>query len=127
MSTVYCIEDWWHKYEPQAESCGANLPTATDWVKIPSDLNSDGYLRLVLDHPNGGQHLAVWTAILLAAANSKERQLHRWIHLPLRQDNGKPHSASTLSMKTNLPQEWFSEALPRLCGPGIKWMSWHGE
>ncbi|TXH41276.1 MAG: hypothetical protein E6Q97_37905 [Desulfurellales bacterium] len=108
---TYRIRNWDQHYE----SAETRKLKRLSWVRVSTKLSGDGYRMLVKGHRNGPAHFAAWVSMLQVAATAKKRG-------DLVQDNGMPHTAATLSFKTDLPEEWFAEALPRLASPEIGWI-----
>ena len=111
MPILYEVKDWDKHFESAATRKLRNLK----YVPLSTKLTGDGYLQLVTGHPEGPQHFAAWCSIIQVAGVSKDRGI-------LIQDNGQPHDAESLALKTRMPAVWFAAALPRLASPRIGWL-----
>src|SRR5689334_19120502 len=76
----------------------------TGWFPAPNDLSAYGYVELV-SHENGAAHLGALTALLMVASRAMPRR-----GLLIRED-GRPHTAESLSRVTRLPESLFATAI----------------
>ena len=84
----------------------------TGWFPVPNDLSADGYVELVA-HEDGAAHLGAWTALLMVASKAKPRR-----GLLVRED-GRPHTAESLSLVTRLPVPILETAIKHLLEIGL--------
>jgi len=103
MATLYRIKDW----DKHFENAQSRKVTRLAYVLVPNKHDGDGYTELVCDHPNGPAHYGAWVATIQVGAKCEPRG-------SLMKDTGIPHDATSLSRKTRLPSELFTEAFPRL-------------
>ncbi len=96
------IRDWEHRFEKNR----TREISVMTWRPEPTDLSDDVYLDVV-SHPDGASHYGVLTALRNVAARGKPRGT-------LTMENGAPHTAKTLALKTRLPENVIEAAVERL-------------
>lgn len=84
------------------------VPKYYEWVPMKTSHDGEGYTELV-SHPNGAAHFGAWCAMVQVAAKCTPRGA-----LIRNFSGGAPHTPQSLSVKTRLLAEVFSEAIPRL-------------
>lgn len=99
---LYTVTKWSEHYENNRSRQIADLT----WVPIPNGHDGDGYCAL-MQEAKGGEIFAAWILILQVASRCNPRG-------KLIRDNGTPHTAQTLAMRTRGKVEWFTTALPIL-------------
>jgi len=102
------VRDWDRLYENNR----SREMKRTGWFPAPNDLSGDGYVELV-SHENGAAHLGARTALLMVASKAKPRR-----GLLVRED-GRPHTAESLSLITRLPASILEIAIKRLLEIGL--------
>lgn len=96
---LYAIKQWDDHYENSRSRKVGDL----SWVPIPNRHDGENFSAIMV-HPNGAEIYAAWILILQVASRCQPRGT-------LLRDNGQPHTAQTLSIKTRAPAKWFSLAL----------------
>jgi len=109
---LYRIRDWDTHFE---NSGSRQLKGTPRWVAVPNKHDGEGYLLLVVAHDAGPAHFGAWNVILQVASKCVPRGT-------LIRDNGTPHTALTISIKTSFPKEIIAAALDRLVSEDISWM-----
>jgi hypothetical protein len=102
------VRDWDRLYENNR----SREMKRTGWFPAPNDLSADGYVELV-SHEDGAAHLGAWTALLMVASRAKPRR-----GLLIRED-GRPHTAESLSRVTRLPEPLLAAAIECLLKIGL--------
>src|SRR5580704_9772049 len=105
------IKSWLERFEDGREKDRPRK--ATDWVKLPCDFQSTGYLSL-MSSPSGAQHLGVFVALM---------ELVGALKIELRDGSligprGDQLSLKELSIKTRIPEKILHESIAalKLCG-----------
>jgi hypothetical protein len=105
------IKDWVERFEAKREK--DRPKKSMEWIALPCDLSSTGY-GLLMQQPNGAQHLGVFVALLEIVAD-----------LPGAIRDGKlinerqaPLSLEAMSVKTRIPVSTMSQSIAALkaCG-----------
>lgn len=104
---LYRIPNWEADFENNRSRTVKNLL----WVILPNKHDSEGYLTIIEDHPNGPAHYACWVTITQVASRCQPRGT-------LVRDDGRPYDAKALARRTRISADLFAEALPRLVGVG---------
>ncbi len=101
------VHDWDRPYE---NNRSRDLDR-TSWVPMPNDLAEDTYVELV-SHGDGAAHLGVWHAVLMVASRSRPRGV-------LMREDGREHTAESLSLLTRLAKPIVETAIERLLTIGL--------
>lgn len=99
LSILYSIREWDTQFENNRSRSVEDL----SWVAIPNRHDGENYTAIIT-HPEGSKIFSAWVLICQVASKCKPRGI-------LIKDNGLPHDAASLSLKTRAPQEWFKLAL----------------
>ena len=96
---LYAIRDWAALFENNRSRTVKDLA----WVPIPNRHDGENY-SLIMAHKNSAEIFAAWVLMLQVASRCQPRGR-------LVRDNQKPHTSSTLAIKTRAPEKWFALAL----------------
>ncbi len=96
------ITNWDQQYE-NAQSRKVHRLT---WVPVPNKHDGERYSELMA-RPDSAEIFSAWILILQVGSRSQSRG-------SLLRDNGIPHTAESLSIKTRGKLEWFKKAIPYL-------------
>jgi hypothetical protein len=99
---LYSVANWDKQFENNRSRKVADL----SWVAIPNKHDGENY-SAIISHPDGATIFAAWVLIVQVASKCQQRGR-------LVRDNGQPHTASTLALKTRAPAEWFAKTLEYL-------------
>lgn len=106
---MYRIVDWEKHFENNRTR---ELKTLA-WVPFPNKHDGDGYTELLL-HKDGAAHYGAWCALVQVASKCDPRGT-------LLRDGARPHTATSLSRMTHVPEAIMQSALNRLVSP-IGWI-----
>ena len=104
---LYRIPNWDDNFENNRSRTIKHLM----YVMLPNKHDSEGYLTVIQDHPNGPSHYACWAVITQVASRCQPRGT-------LVRGDGTPYDAGALARRTQISTELFEEALPRLVAVG---------
>ena len=110
MSTAYRIKDWGKHFENNRTR---ELKSMT-WVPVPNKQDGDGYTAL-MDHKHGTAHYGAWHVILGIASKCDPRGT-------LMRDSGQPHTITSISRITRVPEPLLKQAMDRLVSSEIGWV-----
>lgn len=99
---IYIVTNWQEIYENSQSKRVGDLR----WVPIPNRHDGETFSELMA-HPNGVEIYGAWVLILQVASKCPTRGR-------LVKDNGVPHSARSLSVKTRAPERVFDLAFDYL-------------
>lgn len=88
--------------------------TEMRWVPIPNKHDGDGYTELVSD-PDGAALLGCWLVIVQVASKCRTRGT-------LLRDNGTPHTATSISRQSRLPEAMIQKCLDKASSSEIGWI-----
>jgi len=108
--TTYLIRNWDQLYENSRSRRVGKL----DWVPVPNKHDGEGFC-IVMAHPKAAEIYAAWTLILQVASKCSQRGT-------LVRDDGRPHNATSLAIKTRGRAEWFTLALDLLASDDVGWL-----
>ena len=94
----YRIRDWEKWFENNRSKSVENLR----WVPIPNKHDGENFITIIRSE-NGAEIYAAWVLMVQVASKCQPRG-------SLLRGNGQPHTAATLSLKTNAPESWFKLA-----------------
>lgn len=110
MIGTYQVIGWGESYENSRSRGVKDL----NWVPVPNRHDGEGF-SLVMAHKDGAKIFAAWILILQVASKCETRGI-------LARENGKPHTAESLAIKTRGNVEWFRIALDFLSSEDIGWL-----
>lgn len=96
---LYRITGWNDHYENNRSRKVIDL----SWVPIPNRHDGENF-STIMAHPDGAEIYAAWILMLQVASRCQPRG-------SLVRDNGKPHTAESLALKTRGKQKWFEKAM----------------
>lgn len=99
---IYRISKWDEVYENNRSRTVKDL----SWVSIPNRHDGENF-SLIMAHKDGATIFAAFILMVQVASRCAPRGT-------LIRDNGKPHTAITLSAKCRCPVSWFETAIPYL-------------
>jgi hypothetical protein len=107
---LYRIKDWNDHYENNRSRTVKDL----QWVAIPNRHDGEGY-SLVMAHERSSEIFTAFILMLQVASRCQPRG-------SLLRDNGRPHDATSLALKTRGRREWFEVAMGVLVSQEIGWI-----
>lgn len=107
---VYRIKNWESHYENNRTKAMVEMR----WVPIPNKHDGDGYTELVSD-PEGAALLGCWLVIVQVASKCRVRGT-------LLRDNGTPHTATSISRQSRLPEVLIQRCLDKASSSEIGWI-----
>lgn len=108
---TFAIADWDAVFENSRSRSVKDLA----WVGMPNKHDGEGF-SLVMAHPRAAEIFAAWVLLVQVASKCKERGA-------LVKDNGVPHTAQSLAIKTRSKAEWFEIAFEFLAQAHIGWLT----
>lgn len=111
---TYSIRNWNEFYENSRSRTVKDL----SWVPVPNKHDGETFAGIMAAE-NGAEIYSAWILILQVASKCNPRGR-------LVKDNGTPHDARSLSIKTRAPEKWFSVALQYLAKE-TDWLSCDGD
>lgn len=99
MKKIYSIAKWGELFENNRSRAVKDL----DWVSIPNRHDGENYTKTI-QHKDGAILFSAWNLLVQVASKCKIRGI-------LVKDNGEPHDATSLALKTRAPKLWFDKAL----------------
>ena len=95
---TYSIANWASQFENSRSRSVSEL----HWVPIPNRHDGENYSKIMADE-SGAEIFAAWVLMVQVASKCNPRG-------KLIKDNGSPHDAQSLSIKTRAPRGWFENA-----------------
>lgn len=111
MKPIYSVVRWNETYENNR----SRAIQTTSWVPVPNKHDGEGF-RTVMAHEKSAEIFAAWILILQVSSKCAVRGV-------LVRDDGRPHDAQSLAIKTNGKKEWFESALEVLSSVDVGWVS----
>jgi len=99
---LYKIKNWDAVFENNRSRTVERL----SWVAIPNRHDGENYSALITSK-DGSELFAAWCLIVQVASKCQPRGT-------LLKGDGRPHDASSLSLKTRAPEKWFDKCLSYL-------------
>ena len=112
---MYVIKQWAKHFENN-RSREVQKPS---WVAQPNSHDTSGY-RSLISRPDGPALYGVWCVLVQIASRCRP-------HGVLIKENGQPHTAESLAMRSGMPVELIEECLEILQVPEIDWVEVQGE
>ena len=102
MGKLYSIRNWSDTFENNRSRAVDKL----QWVCLPNRHDGESY-SYIMAHENGAQIYTAWILMLQVASKGSKAENRG----TLIRGNGKPHTATTLSVVTRAPEQWFEMAI----------------